>query len=155
MLKKTINFGYIDYDENNRNDNLVTVEIVLKNTEKPCLSICGNIWNSSRSNILSGGQNLDTIKPYLEGNKLFEIVHDMWEKYHLNEMRIGTMEQMKAIQEWKLQGNEWDYEKAIEHLKEIGLYESMYEGKMCKFGYHWFYEPIPQKDLATIVAILV
>lgn len=92
--KKTIIFGKVDYNGTGRKVNEVTVKIELKNGDKGLgLSICGSIWNHIHSDILSGGQNIDTIAELLPHNKKVKRIKEIWELYHLNDMKAGCEHQ--------------------------------------------------------------
>ena len=153
-MKKVFNFGKIDYNKTGRNVNLVTVEMELKenNDSLPIFSVRGNIWNHIKSDIYSGGQNLDTIKKYVK-SKLFLEIFRLWKLYHLNNRHAGTLEQEQALDEW-LKTNKYDYNKACDYLKSIGKYEVMHNNKPYKYGHGWIYFPIPDNDLAIIKNLL-
>lgn len=176
-MKKTFNFGKIDYMNRGREDCAVDVTICLEEkggekvfnkagnfTEKYNnkyieFSASGNIWNSRHSDICSGGQNLDDIAKYIK-TPLFQKIYTFWKKYHLNGMHAGTPEQEKAVAEWKAKGNEYDYKKVCEMLKICGLYEvpltadligtRKADGKPYKYGHGWVISNIPEKDLEEI-----
>lgn len=107
-MKRTIEFGKIDYMGRGRKDCLVTVEIEIRQrggektfTINPAtkervytgkttpiyneLSICGNIWNHRHTDIYCGGQCLDTIAEYIH-TPLFQELYKYWKLYHLNGM---------------------------------------------------------------------
>lgn len=107
-MKKTIDFGKIDYEGRGRENCPVTVEIELRKrggektftinpatkeriytgSETPIyyeLSICGNIWNPRKTDIYCGGQCLDTIAEYIK-TPLFQEIYKYWKLYHLNGM---------------------------------------------------------------------
>ena len=149
-MKKTIEFGKIDFNNSGRKNCLVTVDIELRQkggdktfTINPItkeriytgsttpvyleLSICGNIWNPRKTDIYCGGQCLDTIAEYVK-TPLFKEIYKLWKIYHLNGTHAGTPEQEKAIEEWKKAGNQYDYTAACEYLKRINLYEVNYTG---------------------------
>ena len=87
-MKKTFNFGKIKYTNQKKATNLVTIDVELrhwggkniftidrktgektvtgKTPEYMELSICGNIWNPRCSDIVCGGQCVDTIAKYKE-----------------------------------------------------------------------------------------
>ena len=103
-MKKTINFGKIDYLGNGRKNCAVTLDIELRSrggeinpatkeriytgettpiyTE---LSICGAIWNTRHTNHYCGGQCLDIIAKYIK-TPLFNELYNYWNLYHLNGM---------------------------------------------------------------------
>lgn len=187
-MKKTFNFGNIAYT-NNRKENAVTVEMRLerKGGEKTFtidpktrervytgektpsyveLSICGNIWNVRKTDIVYGGQCLDTIAEYrdqLSEPELFDTIYNLWKNYHLNGMHAGTPEQEKAVKEWKAQGNKYDYTAAREMLKERGLYEvnftgitvgRRYENEPYKYGRGWVVNELPDEVLIKVEHML-
>lgn len=107
-MKKTINFGKIDYNNSGRKNCEVTIEIEIRQrggektfTIDPItkehiptgkttpiyneLSICGNIWNPRHTDIYCGGQCLDTISKYINA-PLFKEIYKYWKLYHLNGM---------------------------------------------------------------------
>lgn len=181
-MKKTFDFGKIDYMDRGRKDCAVDVTIYLeeKGGEKVfdkdgnftgdyCnkyveFSAVGNIWNHLHSNIYSSGQNLDTIAKHIK-TPLFQKIYTFWEKYHLNGMHAGTPEQEEAIAKWEAEGNKYDYEKVCEMLKSCGLYEvplnadligtRKADGKPYKYGYGWVISYIPKKDLEEIKALFI
>lgn len=149
-MKKTIEFGKIDYNHSGRRNCLVTIDIEIRQrggektftidpktkeriyTGKTTpiyneLSICGNIWNPRHTDIYCSGQCLDTIAEYIH-TPLFKELYKYWKLYHLNGMHAGTPEQEKAIAEWKASGNKYEYNAVCEYLKRIGLYEVKYTG---------------------------
>ena len=85
-MRKVFNFGCIDYTGNGRADNLVkvTVEYQTKG-DKKVFSASGEIWQSSRRDILAGGQCLDTIAEYITAPEFVQIFR-LWKMYHLNDM---------------------------------------------------------------------
>lgn len=157
-MKKTINFGKIDYTGKGRKAYPVTVDVELRNQggekifridpktkeriytgettpEYVELSICGYIWNTRKTDICRCGQCLDTIAEYrnqLNDPELFDVLYKYWKLYHLNGMHAGTPEQEKAVNEWKEAGNKYDYTAVCEMLKERGLYEVIFTG--CTTG---------------------
>lgn len=85
-MKKTFNFGKIDYHNRGRKDCPVTVEVELREREQgPELSICGTIWNRTKTNCYTAGQCLDTIAEYVH-DPIFKELYGFWELYHLNGM---------------------------------------------------------------------
>lgn len=187
-MKKTFNFGKIAYTNANRKANPVTVDVRLerKGGEQTFiidratgertvtgrtpsyveLSICGDIWNTRNTDIVCGGQCLDTIAEYrdqLEEPELFDTIYDLWRKYHLNGMNAGTPEQEQAIAEWEAQGNKYEYSAACKMLKECGLYEvnytgisvgRRYENEPYKYGHGWIVNELPGDVLLKVEHML-
>ena len=157
-MKKVFNFGKIAW-YGSRRINAVEVDMEWKenNHGKMVLSICGGIWNSTRTDYVCCGQCLDHIYPYLKGNKTFEELFRLWNLYHLNDMNAGTREQKAALDEARANGKikkHASYDEQCEYLKSIGMYEVEYDGKPYKYGHGWIYYDIPQEDINKIEALL-
>ena len=146
MKKQTIDFGKIDFNETGRKINLVEIEIELRTDN--VLSICGNVWNNLKTDIVSGGQNLDTLKPYFKHNVLFKKLHRIWELYHLNDMQAGTPLQMAHLEtvHHKCTDSNW-YDWACLELEKVELLTTTYKNKPYKFGSQWIKKEIPQDIL--------
>lgn len=144
-MKKVFNFGKIAYDGNGK-INTVTVEVELRGDDKPVLSICGNIWNSTCTDILCGGQCLDKLLPHFKNNTKFKEIYRLWKLYHLNDMHAGTEAQEELLKKYNTRG----YAKACELLKKYNLYED----KGYRYGSAWLYRPIPENDLKKIIEII-
>jgi len=148
--KQTIDLGKIDFNETGRKINSVEIEVELK--DNSVLSICGSVWNNQKTDIISGGQNLDTLKPYFENNSLF---HKLWllcKNYHLNDMQDGTALQMAHLEtvSHKYNGtitttvsySSW-YDWACSELDKVGLLTTTHKNKPYKFGSQWIKKEIP------------
>ena len=154
-MLKMISFGKIDFNGCGRRINEVFVEVRLKAVAQGYeFAASGYIYNSRKTDALEFGQCLDIIAQYIS-DPLFQEIHTLWEKYHLNTLNPGTPEQTKAVEEWKAAGNKYNYTKAVEYLKSIGLYEVQYNGRPYKYGKGWIYQPIPENDLTRIKEIIL
>ena len=163
-MKRTINFGKVDYNESGKRNHDVELVLELENyPDKPKFSVCGDVWQPNRKDIVMGGQCIDSIWEEFSGQllnrPLYKEIMDLWEKYHLNDMNAGTAEQEAAVEEWlKHHDKKYDYTAACEHLKSIGLYEVPLEkdGSVLqyRYGQSWLYRPIPEQDLQRIVTII-
>lgn len=167
-FREKINLGKVDYEGRGRKINAVDIETKIKDIPKarhwdtlkevknvPVLSISGNVWNSRHSDIISGGQNYDTISELFPSNKKVQRLVEIWKEYHLNDMKAGTKLQTEALNKWRKENNikGWDYDQAVEHLKSVDLYKD----KGYSYGSGWLYEPIPGeviKELKSLVADL-
>jgi hypothetical protein len=151
-MKKIINLGKIDYNNTGKKANAVDIEIELKEDKNglPVFTACGNIWNNIKTDIYSGGQNLDEIKELFPKSEIVKTIHELWTKYHLNDTHAGKPIQENAIKEWQAKGNKYDYTNACEYLKSINLFEV--DG--YKYGHGWIYFPIPESDLQKIKSLL-
>lgn len=144
-MKKTINFGKIDFNGTGRKINSVDIEIELREQgNKSVLSVCGEVWNARHTDWVAGGQCLDDLIPFFKNNERFNEIHRLWKSYHLNDMHAGDKVQEEYLKN-NLKGR-YDYDKACELLEQAGLYE--HNG--YKYGHGWVYEPIPEDDLKII-----
>ena len=168
-MKFTLDFGKHDFTDNGIKDNLVEVEVLLQHntgrcttitttatdrlafgTARPRLSICGTIWNRLKTDCISAGQNLDTIRELvgLRWQPLMKRVHYIWQRYHLNDMKAGTPCQEAYLAGYKdASGESYDYLTRKEILEKAGL-EPAING-YC-YGTSWLYSPIPDDVIAEI-----
>ena len=169
-MKRTFNFGKIDYYNTGRKINAVEITIELREEDgKPVFSASGDVWNIKHTDIIMGGQCLDDpiIVKHLKGNKTFEEILDLWKKYHLNDTHAGTYEQETCIKENQEECNLIEkrlkeenkyishYVVSCELLKNHNLYEVEVDGKPYKYGQSWLYWDIPSEDLLRIKNLLV
>lgn len=85
-MKRIFDFGKIDFENRGTARNLVTVEMEYKEDgDKKRFSVSANVWNARHTDIVAGGQCLDTIAPYIKSPVYSEILR-LWELYHLNDM---------------------------------------------------------------------
>ena len=95
----TFEFGKIAY-LSNRKINPVTVNVEIRKhlSGEEYLSISGTIWNQTKTEELSCGQNLDTIKEKLgTDNLLFNRIYYFWKKYHLKYIDKIPKEDLKEL----------------------------------------------------------
>lgn len=112
---------------------------------------------------------MDSIKRVPVNNALFQEIKDLWHKYHLNGAHAGTVAQEDALKVARSKGllgpRGYDYDKSVEYLKKVGLYEvnltptekkynPKYAKQPYKYGHGWLYRPIPANDLARINRIM-
>lgn len=186
-MKKVFNLGKIKFDGQRKRVNSVEVTLELrerggdatfridsktgervitgKTPEYTELSICGDIWNARHTDIICGGQCLDTIAEYrdqLSSKEIFDELYDLWRHYHLNGLHAGTLEQEAAVNEWKKAGNTYDYDTVCGMLKERGLYEvdytgvsvgRRYENEPYRYGQAWLVRELPEKVIERVVEL--
>lgn len=95
MYRKTIELGTMPGDGWGYRSRLpVEIEVEIRDTEKgPELSICGDIWRPNRSDIVSGGQNLEEIGQAFPRDAKVQRIVEVWRRWHLNTMRAGCEHQ--------------------------------------------------------------
>jgi hypothetical protein len=111
-IQVEVSLGRIDATGNGKRDNLVTVEVkteivwgkqkrldvnLREVTNYRTLSIVGNIWNASRTDTLSWGQNYDEIAEALRGSDDAQSLVEIWKRWHCNDMNAGTAKQQAAL----------------------------------------------------------
>lgn len=85
-MKRTFDFGCIDFENRGKAKNRVTVEMEYKQVgDKKVFSVSADVWNTRHSDIVCGGQCLDTIAPYIN-NPIFSEILRLWKLYHLNDL---------------------------------------------------------------------
>ena len=146
-MKRTFNFGKIDYYGRGRKINLVEVKVEL--SDEKVFTASTNIWNSKHTDCVCGGQCLDEVAKYVKSDR-FKKIYRLWELYHLNDMHPGTEKQEAALKAAGL--NSWanDYSKCCDYLESIGL---LVDGGY-KFGTGWLKRDIPAEDVAEIEKLL-
>lgn len=131
-MKRTFDFGRIDFEDRGRASNRVTIDMEYKTEgDKKCFSVCGNVWNTRNSDIVCGGQCLDIIAPYINDPVFSEILR-LWDLYHLNNMHPECIHQhadgwhKKASEKvtlyhWRMTPEAIDEQKAVEKAALLAL----------------------------------
>lgn len=104
-MKKTFDFGKIDFEGRGRKCNAVTVDMEYKEDgDKKRFSVSAFVWNAFHSDIVAGGQCLDSLQPYFKLSPTFTEIFRLWKLYHLNDMHAACIHQ--AAQGWEEQAAE-------------------------------------------------
>ena len=153
MLKRVLKFRdlnksfiTLEVEIKEKNDKRRTVDLEAINCYK-VLSISGDLkeltngrgrpcWSSS-------GQIKDSIRTKNK-NKLRLL--EIWDKWHLNDMKSGTKEQEKCLNNWKDRPDGWSYEKDCEHLKKHHLHTD----RGYKYGHAWLVEILPEDIIEEV-----
>ena len=146
-MKRTFNFGKVDYYGRGRKINLVEVEVEL--SDDGVFTASASIWNSKQTDCVCGGQCLDEVAKYIESDK-FKKIYRLWKLYDLNDMHAGTVRQEEALEAAGLTGYANNYKKCCDYLESINLLVD--EG--YKFGTGWLKREIPAEDIAEIERLL-
>lgn len=142
-LSRKINFGKIDAEGRGRKINSVDLVIELRNadTNKPEFSVCGDVWNSRHTDIVQGGQCIDSIDKFFKHDRLYKLIENLWKKYHLNSMHAGTVEQENCLKDFasekdtireELRKSAWEKAKA-----EIGYSDNYFNEWQRWHGSDW------------------
>lgn len=133
-----------------------------KSFQYDVLAITGNI-STKDGRMIAGGQCLDEMLPELKKNELFMEIYCLWKTYHLNDMHAGTPVQEAVLKEAGITGKNYDYDKAVECLKEKDLYEVPFTGKTIGRAYHdepyrygcgWVINDLPEHVRDRVIQII-
>lgn len=129
------------------------------------LSICGNVWNSRKTDVICAGQCLEDINKHLSkmsvrNIQLFKKLLALWRQYHLNGMHAGTPVQEAFLTGLKAMGWKYDYADACEKLKAANLYEVSYTGisvghrmenEPYKYGHGWIVQELSEAVVQEVM----
>lgn len=114
------------------------------------LSISGVVYEGekllrSERNLISAGQCLDEARDILPA-KLAEV----WERWHLNDLRAGTYRQEEALRSVKdtFDRLNW-YDEACKYLSSLDL---LFDGEY-KYGSAWLTEELPEDVIEYIESL--
>ena len=124
--------------------------IDLKEVDKQIvLSIYGRVHYPRKLSCITVGQiskNIwywainDLFKEYrIDKSTLFSIL-DIWDRWHLNNLRAGTRGQNVLVKYYIRRVGYYKYEEVCKFLESKGL---LYD-RGHKYGSKWLYEPLPQ-----------
>ena len=145
-MKKTIALGKIDYNGSGRKNCAVDIEVTLEDGR---LSICGNIWNPRRTDCYSCGQNLHTIAEYFPHDSKVKRIIEVWQRWHLNDMKAGTPNQEAWLKDHKAESDAHrldHYGWACDALAAAGLNP---DGDYA-YGSAWLKEELPAEVIAEV-----
>ena len=118
------------------------------------LSISGVVGPLSSGNCLgSSGQIIMSWAPIVKYAKgwtpsMVRRFLDIWGRWHLNDKRDGTPEQMDFIRNYRKNHVRADYEELCGALETAGLYEViMSDGTSYKYGHDLLFESVPDDVL--------
>ena len=79
-------------------------------------------------------------------NKVIKEILNIWDKYHLNDMKAGTLKQEKVLNEWKERPKGFSYGEDVEYLKSKNLYND----RGYKYGTKWLTSSLPKNIVEKI-----
>lgn len=96
-MKRVVNYGKHDATGNGRGANEVTLTVSVEPshyqskergsyTEGEHFSVCGDIWNARHTDIIQGGQCVDTIAKHYAKDETTRNICRLWEVFHLQQM---------------------------------------------------------------------
>jgi len=109
-------------------------------------------WTKENGRDASGGQCLDEIER-IWGDLLparVRRVIELWERWHLNDLKAGTREQAAAIAHSFDDENRYTFDLACEYLRNAELYKD----RGYHYGCEWLVELLPQEVVDEIHTII-
>jgi len=96
-MNRTISYGKHDATGNGRKTNEVTLTVSVEPsryqskergsyTEGEHFSVCGDVWNATHTDIIQGGQCVDTIAEHYAKDETTRNIRALWEVFHLMQM---------------------------------------------------------------------
>jgi hypothetical protein len=149
IIKKTIQLGKVDYNGTGRKNYAVDIEVELDEAGE--LHMSGNIWNTTRSDIVQAGQCQDTIAKFFPQDKKVQRMIEVWNEYHLNHMHAGTPAQEKLIEEHQDSFEHYPkshYEQARALLEEHDLLVD----NGYKYGSAWLKQELPAEIVEEVAS---
>lgn len=158
VFRDRVVLGYVDGREFGYKQKMkVDVEIELREREKGLeLSIVGNIWTPREVDVVSCGQNRDTIEELLEKGAFVELYYpprvvrrliNIWKEWHLNSVKPYCIHQREVIKQ-KLNGKILPYEEMLEIPEMAKCPECGHE-----YGSKWIFHQLPE-DVVEFVKTL-
>lgn len=120
------------------------------------LSISGVEGPLSNGNCRGSCGQINPLEPKaLHEGWTFQMLHrlnEIWDEYHLNDMKAGTPEQEAFIKCWK-KFHKYEYTDVCRALKDVGLYEVDLDGEPYKYGHKWLSIEVPQDVLEFLFGL--
>lgn len=139
-MHNIVKLGKVAYT-GTRKINAVEIEVTIKDGR---LSMVGGIWNSSRTDYVTCGQNYDEIRKMFPRNAKVRRMVEIWERWHLNDMRAGTPRQEEYLR--TLTPRPRGYEATCQALTDAGLLVD--DG--YRYGSRWLTEALPAEVIAEV-----
>lgn len=161
---KVITFGkQAVFSKRKINEIVLHLELRKDGEGRPVFSASGDVWNGSHSDIIAGGQCIDTIalsyyKP-IANDSVYKLIWGLWERNHLNNCVAGSPKQETAIKKYLKTNADsgYNYDDVVKMLKKKRLYKDksyLIDGKPYVYGSKWLYREISENDLKEINRLL-
>lgn len=139
--------GKCDYNEAGRKNCEAAITWELKDGK---FSMCAEIWQPNKRDILAGGQCVDTVAAYFPEDAKAQRMLAIWTDWHLNDMNAGTPAQTAWLKV-NLKPEDYAYPKshydvACEKLAAAGLNPD----NGYKYGSKWLRVELPPEVVAEI-----
>lgn len=139
--------GKVDYNGNGRNNCEAAITWELSGGR---FSMCAEIWQPNKRDILAGGQCVDTVAAFFPDNAKAQRMLAVWREWHLNDMTAGSPTQEALL---KAHPDADSYEKRLMVLQLAALNpdpEYLHNGKPYRYGSAWLKRELPADVIAEI-----
>jgi hypothetical protein len=115
------------------------------------LSICGTVFEGEKlrkdeRNLIAGGQCLEDCAPIIPLPLLA-----IWRRWHLNDMRAGTMKQETFLREYR--ENHPDCRMSYEFACQVLSGADLLEDDGYRYGTAWLKEELPEGVIAYLESL--
>lgn len=115
------------------------------------LSICGTVFEGVKlrkdeRNLIAGGQCIEDCATIIPRHLL-----EIWERWHLNDMRAGTMKQETFLREYR--ANHPDCKMSYDLACQILSGADMLEDEGYRYGTAWLTEEVPGEVIAYLESL--
>ncbi len=124
------------------------------------LSISASEWNLSRSDCTQCGQMQDSLKREFQDRKLklksvvsdndFRKLLDIWNEYHLNDIKAGTEKQLDLISQYRDSEKYADKDVFLDRPEAILKDHNANPDGDWKYGHGFLFRPIPASEIKFI-----
>lgn len=145
--------GKCDADGNGRNVNEAYITWSYDGTT---FSMCAEVWQANKRDIIRGGQCVDTVAAFFPHNKKAQRMVEIWKRWHLNDLTAGSPAQEAWLREHRDEFPGYPvshYTWVAEQLAAAGLNPDpnyLYKGQPYKYGHAWLKEELPAEVRAEI-----
>lgn len=160
LVNKTLDLGKVDGYGNGRKSCRLTLTLEIRQSEPHSkkmdidlnlitgpyveVSIVGDVWNNTETDIIRGGQMQEGLLEYIDNKKTRRIVK-LWKRWHLNDMKAGTRLQQECLATYG-KDERYDYDIACKRLADNDLYND----RGYKYGHAWLLEVVPDDVLIEL-----
>ena len=148
----------VDATGNGIKDNAIEIkwELYENSRGETCFTMSGTIWNRLKTDCISAGQNIDTIRKLTMFNPIVKEMYQVWKEYHLNDMQAGSPRQEGFKLAMKYMGKLTNYDNLVDALLANDLYVDWSyvnpnTGELgYKYGSAWLTKEIPEQVIEMI-----
>lgn len=147
--------GMVDYARSGKANCEAAITWSLKDGR---FSMCAEIWNSRKTDILCGGQCVAEVAARFPSDAKAQRMLAIWKEWHLNDMKAGSPAQAAFLKSFPERQHYEDgfgshFEWALAKLTEAGINPDpgfLHNGKPYSYGSAWLKVELPSEVEAEI-----